>query len=224
MVGGGVIGVEYASMFAALGIAVTLVEKRDRVLDFLDREIVDELMHQMRNRNVTFRLGEAVGGLAIEENPRRAVLLLESGKRIVADTVLLSAGRVGATATLGLADAGLQADSRGRLTVDGQYRTGVPHIFAVGDVHGDIKLIAVAWAEGIQAAIHAFNEITSPYWLNEKRLKELQKKLLDNLEAVIVPDIRRLTDYRGDRFEFQWVYNQGEHLVEKNSRYRIPLD
>jgi NAD(P) transhydrogenase len=162
VVGGGVIGVEYASMFAALGIAVTLVEKRDRVLDFLDREIVDELMHQMRNQNVTFRLGEAVEGLAVEENPRRAVLLLESGKRIVADTVLLSAGRVGATDTLDLAAAGLQADSRGRLVVDEQFRTAVPHIFAVGDVIGYPSLASTSMEQGRLAACHAFGIAVGP--------------------------------------------------------------
>ena len=84
VVGAGVIGVEYASMFAALGVSVTLIERRERPLEFLDREIVDELLHQMRSRNVTFRLGEAVASIAVESSPTpRAVLLLESGKRIV---------------------------------------------------------------------------------------------------------------------------------------------
>src|SRR2546422_24704 len=87
VVGGGVIGIEYASMLAALGMTVTVVDQRERVLEFLDREIVDELVHQMHARNVTFRLGEAVSRLEIAEGPpRRAVTLLESGKRIVADT------------------------------------------------------------------------------------------------------------------------------------------
>ena len=108
MVGAGVIGVEYASMFASLGVAVTLIERRDRPLEFLDREIFDELLHQMRSRNVTFRLGEAVASIAVESNPTpRAVLLLESGKRIVSDVVLFSAGRVSATDRLNLGAAGL---------------------------------------------------------------------------------------------------------------------
>ena len=157
VVGGGVIGIEYASMFAALGVPVTLVEKRDRFLDFLDREIVEELMHQMRARNVTFRLGEAVEGLEVSESPtRRAVLLLESGKRIVTDMVLFSAGRVGATGALNLEAAGLQADERGRLTVDKELRTPVPHIFAVGDVIGYPSLASTSMEQGRQAACHAF--------------------------------------------------------------------
>jgi NAD(P) transhydrogenase len=157
VVGGGVIGVEYASIFAALGIAVTLVEQRERLLDWVDREIVDELVHQMRKRNVTFRLGEGVERLAFEEGPaRRAVLLLESGKRIVADLVLFSSGRIGATADLGLEAAGLQADARGRIPVDAEFRTPVSHIFAAGDVIGSPALAATSSEQGRLAACHAF--------------------------------------------------------------------
>jgi len=124
VVGGGVIGVEYASMFAALGVQVTLVERRARVLEFVDDEIVDELVHQMRNGKVTFRMGEAVDRLERTDGPSpRVVLLLESGKRIVADAVLFSAGRIGATEGLGLAAAGLAADGRGRLAVGDDFRT-----------------------------------------------------------------------------------------------------
>src|SRR5262245_9160146 len=135
VVGAGVIGIEYASIFATLGVAVTLVEQRERPLEFLDRELVDELLHQMRSRNVTFRFGESVESIAVTEgNPRRAVLHLASGKRIVSDMVLFSAGRQAATATLNLGAAGLAADARGRLSVDDCFRTAVPHIFAAGDV------------------------------------------------------------------------------------------
>src|SRR2546428_81641 len=98
VVGAGVIGIEYTSIFATLGVAVTLVERRDRPLEFLDREIVDELIHQMRNRNVTFRFGEAVEALAVAAPPPRvAVATLESGKRIVSDMGLFSVGRGAAT-------------------------------------------------------------------------------------------------------------------------------
>ena len=157
VVGGGVIGVEYASIFAALGIAVTLVEQRDRLLDWVDREIVDELVHQMRKRNVTFRFGEKVERLAFEEGPpRRAVLLLESGKRIVADLVLFSSGRIGATAELGLEAAGIKTDGRGRIPVDPGFRTVVPHIYAAGDVIGSPALAATSSEQGRLAACHAF--------------------------------------------------------------------
>ncbi len=94
-------GIEYISIFAALGVAVTLVERRERSLEFLDREIVDELFHQMRARNVTFRFAEAVESIEVADGPpRKAVLHLESGKRIVTDMVLYSAGRIAATDTL----------------------------------------------------------------------------------------------------------------------------
>jgi NAD(P) transhydrogenase len=157
VVGAGVVGIEYASIFSAAGVAVTLVERRDRALEFLDREIVDELIHQLRNHNVTLRLGEAVESLAVSgELPRRAVLHLESGKRIVADMVLFSAGRLAATGPLNLAAAGLAADARGRIAVDAHYRTAVPHIFAAGDVVGYPSLAATSAEQGRLAACAAF--------------------------------------------------------------------
>jgi NAD(P) transhydrogenase len=156
VVGAGVIGIEYASIFAAVGVPVTLVERRDRVLEFLDHEIVDELIHQMRSRNVTFRFGETVASLAVSaEPPPRAVLNLESGKRIVADMVLFSAGRVPATASLNLGAAGIATDARARLTVDECFRTAVPHIFAAGDVIGYPSLAATSSEQGRLAACAA---------------------------------------------------------------------
>jgi NAD(P) transhydrogenase len=163
VVGGGVIGIEYASMFAALGVEVTLVERRDRPLEFLDREIVEELVHQMRNRNVTFRFGEAVHTIEVAAGPpRRAVLSLESGKRLVADVVLFAAGRMAVTAPLGLGAAGLEADERGRLKVDETFRTAVPHIFAAGDVIGYPSLAATSSEQGRLAACHAFGVEAGP--------------------------------------------------------------
>ncbi len=163
VVGGGVIGVEYASMFSALGVAVTLVEKRDRPLEFVDHEILDELIHQMRSRKVAFRLGEAVERLETDEGPpRRAVVLLESGKRIVSDVVLFSVGRMGATDHLNLDGVGLCADSRGRLPVDHEFRTCVPHIFAAGDVIGYPSLAATSSEQGRLAACYAFGVATEP--------------------------------------------------------------
>jgi NAD(P) transhydrogenase len=162
VVGAGVIGIEYASMFAALGVEVTVVDKRDRPLEFIDAEIVDELIHQMRKRNVSFRFGEAVQTLNISEGPpRRAVLQLESGKRIVSDMALFSVGRMGATDTLGLDNAGIKPDDRGRITVDAQFRTSVPHIFAAGDVIGYPSLAATSSEQGRLAACHALG-VTAP--------------------------------------------------------------
>lgn len=163
VVGAGVIGIEYASMFAALGIEVTVVDKREPPLEFLDRELVDELLHQMRNAGVTFRLGEAVERLEIVEQPsRRVILFLESGKRLVSELVLFSAGRQGATDRLNLSAAGLKADDRGRLTVDREYRTNVPHIFAAGDVIGFPSLATTSAEQGRLAACAAFGINTEP--------------------------------------------------------------
>jgi len=163
VVGAGVIGIEYASMFAALGIAVTVVEQRARPLEFLDHEIMDELIHQMRKRNVIFRLGETVERVEIVEGPpRRTILLLESGKRLVSDLVLYAAGRQGATDRLNLEAAGLEADTRGRITVDGQFRTRVPHIFAAGDVIGYPSLAATSSEQGRLAACHALGLPVGP--------------------------------------------------------------
>lgn len=163
VVGGGVVGIEYASIFAALGINVALVERRDRALDFVDREIVDELIHQMRKRNVTFRFGESVERFEVSEGPpRRGVLFLESGKRIVSDLVLFSAGRAGATDKLNLSAAGLAADERGRLSVDADFRTAVPHVYAAGDVIGHPSLAATSSEQGRLAACHAFDVAAGP--------------------------------------------------------------
>ena len=163
VVGGGVIGMEYASMFAALEINVIVVDKREQLLEFLDREIVEELIHQMRNRDVLFRLGETVDQVDIADGPpKQVVLQLESGKRIVSDMVLFSAGRTGATGSLNLQNAGLIPDERGRIPVDQDFRTSVPHIFAAGDVIGYPSLAATSAAQGRRAACHAFQQNAGP--------------------------------------------------------------
>ena len=164
VVGAGVIGIEYASMFSALGVEVTVIDGRERPLEFLDSEIVDELMHQMRKRNVIFRLGETVESMEAQPGAQgpRAVLNLASGKRIVADFALFSVGRVGATDTLGLSNAGLTTDARGRMKVDEHFRTEVPHIFAAGDVIGYPSLAATSSEQGRLAACHALGGPAAP--------------------------------------------------------------
>ena len=118
------IGIEYVSMFTALGVNVTVVDGRRRPLEFLDHEIVDELVHQMRDRGVLFRLGETVEGVEVKRNGRSTVVVsLASGKRLAADLALVCAGRVGATDSLNLAAAELEADDRGRLVVGENFRT-----------------------------------------------------------------------------------------------------
>ncbi|MEV0203079.1 Si-specific NAD(P)(+) transhydrogenase [Nonomuraea sp. NPDC050691] len=156
VVGAGVIGIEYASMFAALGTKVTVVERRERMLEFCDLEIVEALKYHLRDLAVTFRFGENVA--AVERRPRGALTVLESGKRIPADCVMYSAGRQGKTAELCLEAAGLAADDRGRIQVDENYATSVPHIYAVGDVIGFPALAATSMEQGRLAAQHACDE------------------------------------------------------------------
>jgi NAD(P) transhydrogenase len=155
VVGAGVIGVEYASMFGALGTKVTVVDKRDRTLDFLDGEIGEAFQYLLRRNNVTFRLREQVD--AIESVDGHARIKLASGKEIHSETVLYAVGRQGATEGLGIERTGLEADKRGRLHVDEDFRTSVPHIFAVGDVAGG-GLAATAMEQGRIAALHAFDQ------------------------------------------------------------------
>ncbi len=156
VVGAGVIGIEYASMFAAVGVEVIVVDRRERPLEFLDEEIVDELIHQMRRRKVTFRPREGVERIEVVDGPaKRAVVTLDSGKRISTDMVLFSVGRVGATGDLAVERAGLTAGARGRLAVDDRFRTVVPHIFAAGDVIGYPSLAATSSEQGRLAACHA---------------------------------------------------------------------
>jgi NAD(P) transhydrogenase len=154
--GAGVIGIEYASMFAALGTKVTVVERRDRMLEFCDEEVVEALKYHLRDLAVTFRFGETVA--SVEAKPEGAIALLHSGKKIPADTVLYSAGRQGMTEHLDLGAAGLAADERGRITVDEFFRTQVQHIYAVGDVIGFPALAATSMEQGRLAANHAFGE------------------------------------------------------------------
>ena len=158
VVGAGVIGIEYASMFAALGTRVTVVEKRDSMLEFCDPEVVEALRFHLRDLAVTFRFGEEV--TAVEVSPTGTVTTLASGKQIPAETVMYSAGRQGHTAHLDLVAAGLEADPRGRIVVDGDYRTPVEHIYAVGDVIGFPALAATSMEQGRLAAYHAFGEPT----------------------------------------------------------------
>ena len=163
VVGAGVIGIEYTSMFAALGVHVTLVDQRPRPLEFLDHEIVDELIHQLRKHDVVLRCGEAVEHVeVIAGPPRQGLLRLESGKHLVADAVLLTSGRIGNTAALNLAAVGLVADERGRIAVDEHYRTSVAHIRAAGDVIGFPALAATSSEQGRIAACHMFGVPTEP--------------------------------------------------------------
>ena len=163
VVGGGVIGTEYASMLSALGVHVTLIETRDRLLDFVDREIVEALQYHLRQAGMTLRLGEKVVEIRRAPAPSGAraggecvEATLESGKKLHADCLLYSGGRQGATEALRLAAAGLGADERGRIKVDEHFRTAVPHVYACGDVIGFPALASTSMEQGRLAACHMF--------------------------------------------------------------------
>jgi len=154
VVGGGVIGVEYTCMFATLGVRVTLIEKRPRLLEFADAEMVEALSYHLRDRRVTMRLNEEVE--SVEELPDNTVVAnLKSKKKVNGDALLYAVGRQGNVDELNLAAAGLEADSRGRIKVDADYRTSVPHIYAVGDVIGFPSLGSVSMEQGRIAAANA---------------------------------------------------------------------
>jgi NAD(P) transhydrogenase len=158
VIGAGVIGCEYASMFAALGVRVTLIDMRPRLLGFVDAEIVEMLAYHMRERRMILRLGEEVSSVEpfVEDGIRRVRTRLASGKQIVTDRVLTSTGRIGAVADLNLPAAGLATDHRGRIKVRDFYRTDADHIYAAGDVIGFPSLASTSKEQGRIAVCHAF--------------------------------------------------------------------
>ncbi len=158
VIGASVIGMEYASIFSALDIRVTVLEPSDKMLPFLDRELVDEFVHDLRDRGVSLRFGCKVKSATVDAQSR-CVIETEDGRELGADMVLFAAGRVGATETLGLANCGLAADARGRIGVDSKsFQTSVPHIYAAGDVIGFPSLASTSMEQGRIAACHAFGE------------------------------------------------------------------
>ncbi len=155
VVGGGVIGVEYACMFTTLGVRVIIMEKRPRLLEFADAEVVEALSYHMRDRRATMRLTEEVE--SVEETPDGKVAAnLVSKKRILGDALLYAVGRQGNIDRLNLQAAGVEADDRCRIKVDSEYRTSQKHIFAVGDVIGFPSLASVSMEQGRIAAAKAF--------------------------------------------------------------------
>jgi NAD(P) transhydrogenase len=158
IVGGGVIGVEYTCMFAALGVRVTLIERRPRLLEFADSEIVEALSYHLRDHRVTMRLNEEVQSVEETADGAGVIAYLESNKKVTGDSLLYAVGRQGNVDELNLPAAGLEADSRGRIKVNEHYQTSQPNIYAVGDVIGFPSLASVSMEQGRIAAAHAFNK------------------------------------------------------------------
>jgi len=168
VVGGGVIGVEYTCMFATLGVRVILIEKRPRLLEFADAEMVEALSYRLRDSRVTLRLNEEVE--SVDTTPDGgAVANLQSKKKISGDALLYAVGRQGSVDELNLSAACIEADARGRIPVDADYRTKQPQVYAVGDVIGFPSLASVSMEQGRIAAAKAFglpvhsNPATYPY-------------------------------------------------------------
>jgi NAD(P) transhydrogenase len=176
VVGGGVIGLEYAIMFATLGVQVTVIDGRAHLLEFCDREIIETLLHHARSLGMIFRLGESVVSIRQVGSASRAVpsigqprlggptvaVELESGKRLLGETVLFSVGRTGDTEALRLDRAGLEVDKRGRIGCNAQFQTEVPHIYAVGDVVGFPALASTSMEQGRRAACHMLGREFEP--------------------------------------------------------------
>jgi NAD(P) transhydrogenase len=162
VIGAGVIGVEYATIFSALDVAVTLIDTRSTFLDFVDRELIEEFVHELRDRNVALRLGSAVTAIEIGESGR-PITRLANGRVVTTEMLLFAAGRVGATDDLNLGAAGIAADNRGRIIVDPKtMQTTVPHIYAAGDVIGFPSLASTSMEQGRVAACHAFGMAPHP--------------------------------------------------------------
>jgi NAD(P) transhydrogenase len=155
VIGGGVIGVEYATIFSALDVPVTLIEPRDAILEFVDRELVDDFIHQIRDRGMNVRLGCAVKDIRRVGDFVETVLA--DGRTIRTEMLLYAAGRSGNVDGLGLDRIGIETDSRGRIKVDPQtFQTTLAHVYAAGDVIGFPSLASTAMEQGRVAACHAF--------------------------------------------------------------------
>ncbi len=156
VVGAGVVGLEYASFMAAIGAEVTLIDQRPLILDFVDREIVDALAYHLRQMGTTFRLGEKVTSVGVDEKRDRVFAELESGKKVQGDMLLYAVGRQANGDLLRLEAAGLQPDPRGKIKVNDSYQTDVPHIYAAGDVIGFPALASTSMEQGRLASCRMF--------------------------------------------------------------------
>jgi NAD(P) transhydrogenase len=156
VVGAGIIGLEFASMFAALGVKVTLLDQRPILLDFVDREIVESLGFQLRQLGTVFRLGEKVVSVGYDADRDRVFAKLESGKNVHGQGLLYTVGRQANSDLLNIEAAGVKPDGRGKLTVNETFQTSVDHIYAAGDVIGFPALASTSMEQGRLASCHMF--------------------------------------------------------------------
>ncbi|MCX8997587.1 Si-specific NAD(P)(+) transhydrogenase [Rhizobiaceae bacterium BDR2-2] len=155
VIGAGVIGIEYATIFSTLDTQVTVIESRETMLEFIDKEIVEDFTYQLRDRNMKLIFGQAIENVSRDESGKCRIVL-KNGRIVVTEMVLFAAGRVGATDTLSLSAAGLEADNRGRIKVDPEtFQSDVANIYAAGDVVGFPSLASTSMEQGRIAARHA---------------------------------------------------------------------
>ncbi len=155
VLGGGVIGCEYATMFAAFGVKITLIDRRQELLRFVDQEVIEALIYQMRTNGVNVKLNEEIGDIKLDDR-NRVVTGLKSNKTVVTDMLLFSMGRVSNTDELNLGAIGIDTDKTGLIKVNEFYQTAVPHIYAAGDVIGFPGLASTSMEQGRLATCHAF--------------------------------------------------------------------
>jgi NAD(P) transhydrogenase len=208
VVGAGVIGCEYASMFRALGIEVTLLSGSDRLLPFLDTEISERLRLQMELLGLDVVLGDGVTEAVLDG--RLVGLRLRSGGWQEAERVLFATGRMGVTAGLGLEKAGLEAGLRGHLKVDANYQTAVPHIYAAGDVIGFPALASTSMEQARVAMCHAF----------DLRYKQRVSSLLP-MAVYTIPEIAAVGETEESCREKGIAYAVGRGFYTGNSRGQI---
>jgi len=211
ILGGGVIGCEYASMFAALGVAVTLVDARSEILPFLDLEIVARLKAAMIGSGITLVQGQKWG--SVKRCPGGVETQLSNGSKLITEQLLFAAGRSGATQGLGLSGVGVEPDSRGYLQVDEQFRTKVPHILAAGDVIGFPALASVSMEQGRVAVCHAFG-----FSYKQKVAHEMPYGIYT------IPECSSFGETEESCKEKQIAYVSGRALYENNARGKITGD
>jgi NAD(P) transhydrogenase len=158
VVGAGIIGLEYVSMFAALGVKVTLLDQRPVLLDFVDREIIESLGFQLRQLGTVFRLGEKVVSVGFEEERDRVFAKLESGKNVHGQGLLYTIGRQANSDQVNIAVTGIEPDARGKIAVNEHFQTAAPHIYAAGDVVGFPALASTSMEQGRLASCHMFGK------------------------------------------------------------------
>ncbi len=208
VVGGGVIGCEYGSMFAALGVKVTIVEARSSLLGFVDKELVDTLSYKLREQKVSIILSDKV--VCCKKSPdNRAVTYLESGKRVVTDVLLISAGRAGCIEGLGLDNVGIIASDRGIIKTNDRHQTSIPNIYAVGDIAGAPALASTAIEQGRRSACHAFG------------IPEHSQTLPTPYGIYTIPEIGMVGKTEGELSEAKVPYETGIARFSEIERGRI---